>query len=205
MNEVATSARGRESARIQNRERRVEEHADYLYAFALLRLRDATRAQDAVQEAFLAALQNEGSCRDPSAERAWLTGILKHKIYDHFRKMSREISFTDLEFYLEEENRQFVEEGWHKGSWADEGTPAHWPNPGENLDREAFWAAFNHCAAKLPSNIGRVFLLRELDGMETKEICSLLGVTENNIWVMLHRARMALRRCLEKNWFAGAK
>ena len=70
-----------------------------------------------------------------------------------------------------------------------------------SLDSQAFWKAFHDCAAKLPRNVSTVFTLRELDGLEGREICRLLDITENNLWVMLHRARMALRRCLEVNWF----
>ena len=75
------------------------------------------------------------------------------------------------------------------------------PDPGATLDSEAFWQTFRDCSNKLPRNVSTVFTMREVDGVESKEICRLLNISENNLWVMLHRARMALRRCLESNWF----
>jgi RNA polymerase sigma-70 factor (ECF subfamily) len=182
-------------------ERWVELYGDYLFKYALMRLRDPTKAEDAVQETFLAALKGGKSFAGRSAEKSWLVGILKNKIYDHFRKASRETSFTDLEFYSDEESDRFVADGLGKGGWIHERGPLDWPNPGEGLDNEAFWKTYRDCAGKLPKNISTVFNLKEVDGLESKEVCAMLNISENNLWVMLHRARMALRRCLETNWF----
>ncbi|MDB6019566.1 MAG: putative polymerase sigma factor [Pedosphaera sp.] len=182
-------------------ERWVEEYGDYLFKFALTRLRDASRAEDMVQETFLAALKGGSSFAGRSAERSWLVGILKNKIVDYFRKASRETSFTDMSFYAEEESYRFIQEGAFQGGWIHELGPVQWsPEPGAGLDGKMFMNVFNDCAEKLPRNVARVFMLRELDGVETREICELLNISESNVWVMLHRARMALRRCLETNW-----
>jgi len=182
-------------------ERWVELYGDYLYKFALLRLRDAAKAEDAVQETFLAALKGGKTFAGRSAEKSWLVGILKNKIFDHFRKASRETSFTDLEFYADEDSDRFVADGLGKGGWIHELGPQDWPEAGANLDNEAFWKAYRECTGKLPKNVATVFNMREVDGVESKEVCALLNISENNLWVMLHRARMALRRCLETNWF----
>lgn len=183
-------------------ERWVDEHGDYLFKFALLRLRDPARAEDAVQETFLAALKGEKNFAGRSAEKSWLVGILKNKIYDYFRKAGRETSFTDLEFYADEEGDRFVANGLGQGGWIHAQAPQEWPNPGESLDNELFWKAYRDCSGRLPKNIAAVFNLREVDGLESREICALLNISDSNLWVMLHRARMALRRCLETNWFA---
>lgn len=182
-------------------ERWVDEHGDYLFKFALMRLRDPARAEDAVQETFLAALKGGKSFAGRSAEKSWLTGILKNKIYDHFRKASRETSFTDLDFYGDEEGERFVADGLGKGGWIHELGPQEWPQTGEALDNVLFWKTYRDCAGKLPEKVAAVFNLREVDGIESREICAMLGISESNLWVMLHRARMALRRCLETNWF----
>jgi len=87
------------------------------------------------------------------------------------------------------------------GGWIHELGPQEWPKAGEDLDNELFWRTYRDCASKLPKNVAAVFNFRELDGMESREICELLSISESNLWVMLHRARMALRRCLEMNWF----
>jgi len=186
-------------------ERWVEEHGDYLFKFALARLRDPQKAEDAVQETFLAALKGGQHFAGRSTEKSWLAGILKNKIYDHFRKAGRETPFTDLQFYEEEENDRFVADGVGQGGWIHDRGPLEWPTMGESLDNALFWKAYAECADKLPKNVAAVFHLREVDGMESKDICELLNITDSNLWVMLHRARMALRRCIEINWFGKNK
>ncbi|MBM3839358.1 MAG: hypothetical protein FJ398_15590 [Verrucomicrobia bacterium] len=129
-------------------------------------------------------------------------GFLKNKIVDHYRKAGRESSFTDLEFLSDEQQERFNPDGPFRDAWIHELGPIEWtPNPGADLDNAEFWKTFHDCAAKLPVKVSRVFLLREMDEVSTDEICALLNITPNNLWVMLHRARMALRRCLEANWF----
>ncbi len=188
--------------RLSDPERWVEEYGDYLFKFALVRLRDSAKAEDMVQETFLAALKGQQSFAGRSAQKSWLVGILKHKVLDHFRKTSREASFTDLDFYSDEESDRFIPDGMFKGGWLHELGPLEWSSePGTGLDSQAFWKTFHDCSNKLPKNISTVFTMREVDGVESKEICKLLNISENNLWVMLHRARMALRRCLETNWF----
>jgi len=196
-----TPAATKPAPALSDPERWVDEHGDYLFKFALARLRDTAKAEDAVQETFLAALKGGKSFAGRSAEKSWLTGILKNKIYDHFRKSTRETSFTDLEFYNDEDSDRFVGDGLGKGGWKHDLGPQEWAHAGESLDNELFWKTYRDCAAKLPKNVAAVFNLREVDGIESKEICSLLDISESNLWVMLHRARMALRRCIETNWF----
>jgi len=185
-----------------NPERWVDDYGDYLFKYALMRLRDPLKAEDIVQETFLAALKGAKSFQGRSAEKSWLVGILKNKIFDHYRKAGRETSFTDLDFYNDEESDRFISDGAFQGGWIHELGPMNWStDPGAGLDNEVFWKTFHDCAGKLPKNISAAFTLREVDGIESKEICALLNISENNLWVMLHRARMALRRCLEINWF----
>lgn len=179
----------------------MELYGDFLFSFAMTRLRDPAKAEDAVQETFLAALKGGISFAGRSAEKSWLVGILKNKIADYYRKAGRETSFTDMEFYSDEESDRFVADGLFKDSWIHELGPQEWSSPGASLDSEVFWQAFRDCSNKLPKNIATVFALREVDGLESREICAMLNISESNLWVMLHRARMALRRCLETNWF----
>lgn len=179
----------------------MELHGDYLFSYAVMRLRDTGRAEDAVQETFLAALKGGKSFAGRSAEKSWLVGILKNKIFDYYRKASRETSFTDLEFYSDEENDRFVADGLLKDCWIHELGPQRWSSPGASLDSEMFWQTFHDCSSKLPKKVAAVFNLREVDGIEGKEICAMLNISDSNLWVMLHRARMALRRCMELNWF----
>ena len=182
-------------------ERWVDEYGDALFKFALLRLRNETQAEDAVQETFLAALKGGKQFEGRSAEKSWLVGILKNKIHDHFRKAGRETSFTDLQFYSDEEGDRFVNEGLGRGGWIHERGPLAWSKTVESLDNGLFWQVYGECAGKLPEKVAAAFNLREVDGVGSQDICQMLNISESNLWVMLHRARMALRRCLETNWF----
>ena len=199
----STGGKPDEPAGMLDPERWVEAYGDHLFRYALMRLRNPARAEDLVQEVFLAALRSQHSFQGRSAEKSWLVGILKNKIRNYYRTASRETPFTDLDFYADEESDRFVSDGLFEGGWIHALGPAPWPpEPGESLDRAEFWNALRECTDRLPTRIAQVFLMRERDEIDCKEMCEVLNITENNLWVMLHRARMALRRCLETNWFS---
>ena len=174
----------------------VDVHGNYLYRFALSRLRNTELAENAVQETLLAALQARKSFSGNSSERTWLIGILKHKIIDHYRKRYREIPVTDLQSD-EKAIDSFFDYTGHPKEF-----PSNWlPNPREVTSKHEFWEVFEKCLKKLPKTTADVFSLREMDHMDTKKICKIIGITSTNLWVILHRARLQLRRCLEANWF----
>ena len=176
----------------------VDEHADCLYRYALVRVRTPEVAQDLVQDTFLAAIRSVEKFGGRSSERTWLFGISKNKIVDHYRKIGREISFTDLEFCKEEFDKKFVFEGF----WLHVDGPKEWkPEADEVMHRGRILETMRECLAKLPQRVAEVFMLREMEEVPSKGICSMLSISERNLWVMLHRARMALRECLEKHWF----
>jgi RNA polymerase sigma-70 factor (ECF subfamily) len=173
-----------------------------LFRYALGRLRDVSLAEDMVQETFLAALKNQDNFEGRSSERSWLISILKHKLVDHYRRSAREEPVGDIEFFAREEQEAFVELGWSPGSWRPGCGPLEWSSDAaSNLDREAFWNVFWTCLEGLPDRVAAVFTLREMDELTSEEICDQLGISPGNLFVMLHRARMALRRCLESSWF----
>ena len=123
-------------------ERWVDEHGDVLYRYALERVRKPDVAQDLVQETFLAAVRTHDRFRGGSTVRSWLCGILKHKIYDYYRKRGRETSFTDLEFLSEECEEKFVPEGY----WVHMNGPKEWkPDPDEVMHRDEFWKTMRDC------------------------------------------------------------
>ena len=187
----------RESSKNVDPENWVDEHGDYLYRYALLRVRHHQVAEDLVQETLLAAVRTRANFRGSSSERSWLYGILKNKIFDYFRKLVQEVSFTDLDFLEDEMSHKFIDQGWNH-----EVGPAQWkPEPEAALNRKEFWKTFRSCLDKLPVRIADVFVLREIEQIDTAQICETLRISQNNLWVMLHRARMALRECLELNWF----
>jgi RNA polymerase sigma-70 factor (ECF subfamily) len=181
-------------------DRWVDEHGDCLYRFALMRVRKEEIAEDLVQETLLVAVRTHEKFGGRSSERSWLVGILKNKICDHFRKLGRETNFTDLEFFSDEHSDRFDGENY----WIHERGPSDWKPEGEEaMKRAEFWQAIQACLAKLPERVATVFTMREIDDIPSKEICATLNISEANLWVMLHRARMALRQCLEVNFFDG--
>jgi RNA polymerase sigma-70 factor, ECF subfamily len=188
----------------------VDLHGDYLYRYANFRLRDQTQAEDVVQETFVAALQAYAGFAGRGSERTWLVGILKHKIVDFFRKQSREGVIDKREGEEFEHEELFMQEGEWVGHWVAAVQPqnAHlgpseWhANPEELVEQDEFWDVFKNCLSPLPERIASAFTLREVDGLDSEEICELLNIKVNNLWVMLHRARTHLRRCLELNWFS---
>jgi len=183
----------------------VDEHGDYLFRYALMRLRDETAAQDAVQEALLAAIQSLGSYSGKASERTWLTSILKHKIYDRFRKAVREVPFDGEVTELSEVDNFFKRTDEWDGHWNNKLQPHNWNmSPEEALQESEFFVVLQECMSKLPERVAAVFSLREMDGVESSEICELLSLSANNFWVIMHRARLALRRCIEVNWFRKA-
>jgi len=171
--------------------KRVEGERAYLLRYATLQLRDAHVAEDAVQETLLAALAGEASFAGRSNLRTWLTGILKHKIIDAIRRMSRETTSAS-----EEEFDALFDQ---RGHWIE--MPQAWPDPDACLDQKQFFKVLEECLDKLPAKTSRAFMMREHMGFETGDICKELAITPTHCWVLLHRARLALRLCLETNWF----
>ena len=174
----------------------VDQYGDYLYGYAFSRIQDPALAEDLVQETFVAALKSHERFEGHSSERTWLTSILRHKVVDHLRKASREQPMENLDVSAASMDEHFDEKGkWKAG-------PAKWKtNPTELLEQKDFLRVLSHCLSGLSGNLAKVFRLREMDGLSTDEICKVLNITATNCWVILHRARMGMRKCLEVNWF----
>ena len=173
---------------------RVEGERAYLLRYANLQLRDSHAAEDAVQETLLAALAGEATFQGRANLRTWLTGILKHKIIDAIRRSTREATLLP-----EADTAEFDVLFDQSGHWIE--PPAAWTDPDASLEQKRFFAALEACLQKLPQKIAHAFLMREHLGLETGEICKELAITPTHCWVLLYRARMALRECLEKDWF----
>jgi RNA polymerase sigma-70 factor (ECF subfamily) len=169
----------------------------YLLRYANLQLRDAASAEDAVQEALLAALAGQASFAGRANLRTWLTGILKHKIVDAIRRQAREpVVSAEADEEVADIDDLFTE----RGHWNER--PAAWGDPDGALEQAQFFRALETCLERLPSRTARVFMLREHLGLETGEICKELEITPTHCWVLLYRARMTLRECLQQTWFA---
>ncbi len=171
---------------------------DYLLRYAMLQLRDPVRAEDAVQETLLAAVEGAARFSGKSSLRTWLTGILKHKIIDQLRRAGREQPLAapgDDRSETEIIDGLFAEDGHWRTA------PGDWGNPDIAFENSRFWAALEMCTQRLPPRTAQVFMMREIMEMPTEEICQELNITATNCWVMLHRARLTLRECLDLQWF----
>jgi len=177
----------------------IEIHRPYLLRYARLHLANPAQAEDVVQETLLAALEGGERYSGRSTLRTWLTGILKHKIIDQIRRASREQPLVDDErSEAEAVDALFAADG----HWRE--FPQDWDNPETALDNGRFWKAFELCLQRLPARTAQVFRMREVMELPTEDICKALDISATNCWVMLHRARLVLRECLQLTWFDDA-
>lgn len=178
----------------------VANYADYLYAYAITRLNDEEQARDLVQETFLAALEKLDRFEGRSSERTWLTAILKNKIIDIYRKRSSALTNVGYaERKAEWEQNEFFYDDY--GHWKQE----HWPaefgiEHATALENKEFNAILQKCMQKLPALWLSVFTMKHMDDEATDVICKELRVTASNFWVIIHRAKVNLRACLQKHW-----
>lgn len=192
-----------EAAMIDWRDPALEKTRRDMLRFAQLQLRDAGAAEDMVQEALLAAMKYESSFAGRSSLKTWLFSILRNKILDHLKKSAREISGSELVDSRGEDSADFDSLFDERGFWNPDERPATWADPEASLSQKQFWDVFDACLNHLPENTARVYMMREFMELETSEICTTLGISSSNCWVILHRARIGLRECLENTWFVG--
>ena len=184
----------------------LDQHGDYLFSYAVKCVRSVDLAEDLVQETLLAAIVAQGSFAGRSAVRSWLTGILKHKIADHRRRTKRHAvpsqTGTPVAASPSEANlAEWVDDQFTaRGKWKAQ--PARWGgDPSAESERNELSKILAGCLDALPPRVAEVFLLVERTESSAQLSSNVLGVSTTNIAVILHRARMALRRCLEVNWF----
>ncbi|CAA9284415.1 MAG: hypothetical protein AVDCRST_MAG95-3535 [uncultured Adhaeribacter sp.] len=177
----------------------VELHADYLYNYAFTRINNEEQARDLVQDTFLAALEKVAHFNGKSSERTWLVAILKNKVVDVYRKRAAGLTISaDLET-TEHEQQNFFDATnghWHR---------AHQPLPLQLEEEDPytikeFKAILQQCLQKLPALWLAVFTMKHLEEEASEKICSALKITPANFWVIVHRTKLNLRACLQKNW-----
>jgi len=156
--------------------------------FAQLQLQDQHLAEDAVQEALLAALKNAHSFNRRSALKTWVFAILKNKISDLLRKNSRHISHDSLQQDSDASDEALFD-------------TLFWNQPDTEMENTHFWQVFDACLNGMPETYGRLFMMREFLELTTDEICNREGISANSLNVTLYRARIRLRECLENRWF----
>jgi len=162
-------------------------------------------AEDLVQETFLSAIRAKDSFKGESTEKTWLVSILKNKIIDHYRKKD---VLKNASEYIAETEQEFTGSFFdlNDGHWLRHMAPVAW---GESADGAIDSAEFNdvlqNCIKKMPNKLAPVFIAKFIDEEDTDEICKVHNISSSNYWVILHRARVLMRSCLEKNWFMSKK
>ncbi|MBS1664865.1 MAG: sigma-70 family RNA polymerase sigma factor [Bacteroidetes bacterium] len=182
----------------------VSAHADYLYNYAFARLDHEEQARDLVQETFLAALERLDQFKGRSSERTWLTAILKFKIIDVYRKRN---SGLQTERVDREPEQEFFEAD--NGHWKEEYSPrplgagredALGVEDSDPLADKELTSILQRCLQKLPALWYSVFTMKHMEEEATDKILQELKLTSSNFWVIIHRAKLNLRACIQKAW-----
>jgi RNA polymerase sigma-70 factor (ECF subfamily) len=179
--------------------RQLETLRPVLVRFALLQLRNEALAEDVVQDTLIAVLEKPDRFAGQSSLRTYVTGILKHKIIDVLRSAGRE---RQIESRDDQSEDDVVDSLFNANGHVHE-RPRNWGDPDATLEQKDFFRVMEACLEKLPAKIARVFMMREWLELETDEICKELGISASNAWVMLYRARVRLRECLDLHWFGN--
>ncbi len=170
-------------------------YADALYSYAIPRVNDSNLAEDLVQETFLSAWKAKDSFKGEASEKSWLYSILKNKIIDHYRKKSRDIMQP---LSSQDSSDTFFDEADH---WTGEDAPCDWGVDFQQLlDYKDFYKVFEACKNKLQNIQQSVFVMKYMEELDSATICKALGLSSSNYWVLIHRSKLQLRNCLEKNW-----
>ncbi len=175
----------------------VDKYSDPLFKYAVVRINDSEIAKDLVQDTFLSALKNSANFRGEMSEKNWLYLILKNKIIDHYRSKARSLT-SSINAHLEKNFDHFDE----NGSWMKNTAPKEWSiNYTQTIETKEFNQAIENCKNKLKELQNLVFTMKYIDDFNSDKICKELNITSSNYWVLVHRAKLQMRACIEKNWF----
>ena len=178
-----------------NTDKWIDNYADYMYNYAIVRVNDGDLAKDLVQDTFFAGLKSAKNFQGKSTERTWLISILKRKIIDHYRKINSKKGQAEVRM-------NFYDNGENEGNWLEERVPQNWDNQSEkSIENQELKSQLEFCIDALPEKYAMVFRMKTIQEFETEEICKELDITASNLWVIIHRARTQLRKCMEDNWF----
>lgn len=179
-----------------NPEKWLELYGNLMYQYCLLRVKDKEVSQDLVQETFLAGLKGLSGYNGVASEKNWLFAILKNKLIDHYRKSAKEDTF------FQNSDVQSDEDDWFNkdGGWDENKKPANWHSIDSTLEKKEFQKIILICKNHLKDIQRSVFTLKYLEDMDSVEICKVLNISSSNYWVIIHRARLQMRNCVEKNW-----
>ncbi len=183
----------------------LNKYGDLLFKMAYRHVSNQEVAEDIVQETLLAGLKARSGFAGAATEQTWLVGILKNKIMDHFRRSSRTTSLPEPDDVASESSADFILDGPDRGTWQPARRPAKWAvDENDPVEQDEFWQHLNRCLEDLDHRSARAYRLKEVQEIDYQEVCNVLAISPTNLRVMLHRARLQLRRCLEQNWIDSA-
>ncbi|HZY81588.1 MAG TPA: sigma-70 family RNA polymerase sigma factor [Cyclobacteriaceae bacterium] len=170
-------------------------YGDYLFSYCMIRVNHRETAEDLVQETLISAFRSKDSFKGESSEATWLVAILKNKIIDHYRK--RDV-LKDVQYYLESTEEDFSKNFFDasNGHWLRDAAPADL-----NIEQGEFEKILLGCVHKMPPKLVPVFIAKFFDEEDSETICKVHNISSSNYWVIIHRAKVLVRACLEKNWF----
>lgn len=177
-----------------NPDKWVDNYADYLYNYTIVRVNDHIVAQEIISETFLAALRAKKNFKGLASERTWLVSILKRKIIDHYRHINSTKGKAEVSFSYRDPDSE--------GNWLEENAADPYDRSAEDtMQNEELRLAILECMGQLTEKQAEIFKLKTIDGYDTETICKEHNITPSNLWVIIHRARKVMMECLEKNWF----
>ncbi len=180
----------------------VTRHHSALIRMALAYVADREVAEEVVQDTWMAVIDGLSRFEGRSSLRTWIFGIMIHKAKDRGVREKRHVNFSSFES-VDDNNDEAVDPSrFHQsGEWA-----GHWafpPQPWDDQTPEKLLAsrqavnAMNRAIEALPQRLKDVLILRDVEGVEAKEACDILRITETNLYVRLHRARERVRQAVE--------
>lgn len=173
----------------------IDLYSDYLFNYTVTRVSDREIALDLVQDTFLAALKSMKNFKGEASERTWLISILKRKIIDHYRKINSNKGKAEVRITYNDDSES-------EGDWLEERVADPFDKNAEDTMQNAeLGDAIYNCLSKLPEKQAEVFKMKTIEGLETDYICNELNISASNLWVIIHRARVAMADCMEKTWF----
>lgn len=177
-----------------NPEKWVDRYADYLFNYTIVRVNDREMANDLVSETFLAGLNSMKNFKGEASERTWLISILKRKIIDHYRRNNSQKGQAEVKMQFRDSDNE--------GDWLEERVADLSNMTAEDeMENHELGLAILDCVDQLNEKQATIFKMKTIDGVDTDTICNEFEITPSNLWVIIHRARTSLAKCLEKNWF----
>ena len=173
----------------------IDLYSNFLYNYTITRVSDRAIAQDLVSETFLAGLKSMKNFKGEASERTWLVSILKRKIIDHYRRINSKKGKAEVRMSYNSDSET-------EGDWLEERVADPFDKTAEDqIENTELAIAIQNCLSKLPEKQAKIFEMKTILNYETETICNELNITASNLWVIIHRARVAMASCLEKNWF----